>query len=328
MNSPDNNPAASIVVPVYNCAAYLDACMESLLAQDGGSIEVIAVEDGSTDTSGEKLARWTSRDPRVTVVAHPGHANRGVAASRNLGLSRARGQYLWFVDADDRVRPGAISHLLSVADDRAADVVAFNGEESGDGIATKPIYVQPKPSGDMTGETWVTLSCRQKECPHLVWLRFYRRTYLQACSLRFREGIVHEDIAWITEGDLRADRFVYIDRVLYDYQRNAQSITRNESDASLMRRAEGLIEVVEQLREINRRVPMSNETRKLLSAELVGQGLQVDRVRQHLADKVLRKRIDDRLRKLRFWPDLWKDATRLTRKRQLTQVMLRDLLHR
>lgn len=328
MNSPATNPAVSIVVPVYNCAAYLDACIASLLAQDGGDFEVIAVDDGSSDKSGEMLAGWTSRDSRVTVVAHPGHANRGVAASRNLGLSRARGQYLWFVDADDRVRPGAIAHLLSVADPRAADVVAFNGEESGDGVAAKPIYRQPKPTGEMTGEAWVALSCRQKECPHLVWLRFYRRAYLQACALRFREGIVHEDIAWITEGDLRAQCFVYTDRILYDYQRNSQSITRNESDASLMRRAEGLIEVVEQLRDINRRVPMSNETRKLLSAELVGQGLQVDRVRQHLADKDLRKRIDDRLRTLHFWPDLWKDATRLTRKRQLTQVMLREFLHR
>ena len=118
------------------------------------------------------------------------------------------------------------------------------------------------------------------------------------------------------------------DAVLYDYFRNPQSITRNESDASLMRRAESLIEVVDQLRELNERVPMSVETRALLSAELVGQGLQVDHLRQHLTDAAMRKRLDDRLKRTNFWRALWKDATRFTRKRQLAQVMLRESVRR
>jgi hypothetical protein len=73
---------------------------------------------------------------------------------------------------------------------------------------------------------------------------------------------------------------------------------------------------------------MSAETRGLLSAELVGQGLQVDRLRHHLADPAMRQRLDARVKDTNFWRSLWNDATRFTRKRQLAQVMLRDLLHR
>ena len=328
MNSAPSNPAVTIVIPVYNAKATIDACIDSLCTQDCRDIEVIAVDDGSSDGSGELLQHWASRDDRVIALAHPANANRGVAATRNLGLRHARGEYLWFVDGDDRVRPGAISRLLAVARNRGADVVAFNAEECGGNEAPRRIYRQAKPTAELSGEAWVTLSCRQKECPHLVWLRFYRRAYLEACDLKFREGIVHEDIAWITEGDLRAQCFVYTDQVFYDYFRNPQSITRDESDASLMRRAESLIEVVDQLRDINERCAMSEQTRTLLRAELVGQGLQVDQLRQHLADAALRKRIDARLEQANFWRGLWKDATRFTRKRQLVQVMLRDALGR
>ncbi len=328
MTPPPNSLLVSIVVPVYNAQAYIDTCMVGLCNQDYRNIELIAINDGSIDASGDLLAQWVARDARVIALSHPENANRGVAATRNLGLRHARGHYVWFVDVDDRVRPGAISHLLSIARDRRADVVAFNAEESGDGVSPRRVYQKPKPANDLTGQAWVTLSCLQKECPHLVWLRFYRRAYLDECALQFREGIVHEDIAWITEGDLRAQRFVYIDTVLYDYLRNPQSITRDESNASLIRRAESLFVVVEQLREINLRVPMSDETRTLLRAELVGQGLQVNRLRQHLTDTALRKRIDDRIKRTNFWRALWQDATRLTRKRQLAQVMLRDFLHR
>ncbi len=326
MTPPPTHPVVSIVVPVYNASAYLELCLDSLCTQDFRDIEILVVNDGSTDNSAGQITQWAARDSRVTVLSHADNANRGVAATRNLGLKQARGEFLWFVDADDRVRPGAISHLLATAKAHAngIDVIAFNACESGPGVEPGRVYRQPKPEGGVTGEAWVSLSCRQKECPHLVWLRFYHRAYLEAIGLRFREGIVHEDIAWITEGDLRAKHFVYSDAVLYDYQRNAQSITGNESDASLTRRAEGLITVVEQLREINERVGMSTETRKLLRAELVGQGLQVDRLRQHIADPDLRRQINSRVTNVNLWRTLWKDATRLTRKRQLAQVMLRE----
>ena len=324
MIPPPAHPVVSIVVPVYNATVYLDACLESVCAQDFQRIEIIAIDDGSTDGSGEQLAKWATRDARIRVLSHPGNANRGVAATRNLGLQHLRGEYLWFVDADDRVRPGAISHLVDIADAQRADVIAFNAEETRDGFATRSVYQQPKPAGVVRGEEWVKLSCQQKESPHAVWLRFYRCAYLESCGMSFCAGNGHDDIPWITEGDLRAERFIYVDAVLYDYVRNTQSITGSASSRSLLRRAEGMLVVIDCLRDINQRVPMSDATRKLLRADLVGQGLQIDRLRQHITDPELRKQLNDQVEHKNLWRSLWSDATRLTRKRQLAQVMLRE----
>jgi glycosyltransferase involved in cell wall biosynthesis len=316
--------AASIVVPVYNAARHLPAALDSVLAQDPRDIEVIAIDDGSTDGSEGMLAARAALDPRLVVVAHEGRRNRGVAASRNLGLRHARGEFLWFVDADDRIRPHAISALLACARSERADVVAFNGEECGGGLPNVPVYRQPKPQGVVTGETWVARGCRQKEWRHFLWLRFYRRAYLHACRLAFREGIVHEDIGWITEGDLRAARFAYLDRTLYEYVRTPDSLTRVETDAALMHRAESMFEVIGQLRDINRRCPMGEDTRRLLRAELVGQGIGVDRLRRRIADPSLRKQLGDRIRRERFWQLLWPDAVSFTRKRQLARILWRE----
>ncbi|MEO8384585.1 MAG: glycosyltransferase [Betaproteobacteria bacterium] len=327
MTQPSVHPVVSIVVPVYNASAYLDSCLDSLSTQDFRDLEIVVINDGSTDGSGEKLAAWATRDARIRVLSHPGNANCGVAATRNLGLQHLRGEYLWFVDADDRVRPGAISQLVAIATAQHADVIAFNAEETRDGFATRNVYQQPKPAGVVRGEEWVRLSCQQKESPHAVWLRFYRCAYLESCGMRFCAGNGHDDIPWITEGDLRAERFTYVDAVLYDYVRNTQSITGSASSRSLLRRAEGMLVVIDCLRDINQRVPMSDETRKFLRADMVGQGLQIDRLRQHIADPEIRKQLNDQVKRKNLWRSLWPDATRLTRKRQLAQVMLREWWH-
>jgi len=317
-------PAVSIVVPVYNAERHLEACLGGILAQDQHDIEVVAVDDGSSDRSRDILSALAASDARLVVLRHEGGANRGVAASRNLGLRRATGEYLWFVDADDRIRPGAVSTLLALARGHRADVVAFNGEECGGGLPSLPIYRKPKPSGVVAGEAWVACGCRQKEWRHFVWLRFYRRGYLRSCGLTFREGIVHEDIAWITEGDLRAARLVYADQILYEYVRNPQSLTRGETDARLLHRAESMFEVIAQLRDINRRCPMTEQTRNLLRSELVGQGVNLDRLRRRIAEPSLRQQLTRRLRREKFWRVLWRDAVSYTRKRQLARILWRE----
>jgi glycosyltransferase involved in cell wall biosynthesis len=316
-------PAISVVVPVHNAAAHLAGCLDSILADASADLELVAVDDGSTDGSAALLAERAARDPRLVVVRHEGGRNRGVATSRNLGLACARGEYVRFVDADDRVRPRSNDVLLDIARRERADVVAFNGEETGGGLPAVRIHRRPKPEGVITGEAWVALCCRQKELRHFVWLRLYRRAYLAECALAFREGIVHEDIAWITEGDLRAQRLVYTERVLYDYVRTPESLTRAETDDRLMRRAQSMFVVVGQLRDINARCAMSTATRRLLDAQIVGQAIHIDRLRRRIGDPALQRQLDERLRRERFWRGLWAEATTLTRKRQLARIIWR-----
>jgi glycosyltransferase involved in cell wall biosynthesis len=104
----------SIVVPAYNVARYIAAALDSALAQIGVSLEVIVVDDGSTDSTAEVLARY-ARDPRVTIVSQH---NTGPCISRNVGISRAQGRYIGFLDGDDLWEPGKAAAHVSLMDAR------------------------------------------------------------------------------------------------------------------------------------------------------------------------------------------------------------------
>lgn len=317
-------PSVSIVVPAYNAAAHLPACVACISGQAQTGLEIIVADDGSTDATAAVLAGLAAQEPRLHVVTHADRGNHGVAATRNRAMAFAQGEYLWFVDADDRLRPGAIETVLAAARAGNADVVAFNAVETGAGLPDSPIYRQKKPARQVSGEEWLALCCGQKENRHYVWQRFYRRAYLQELGLQFREGIVHEDIAWITESDLRAKRFSYVDAVLYEYVRNPASLTRLESDTALLHRAASLVQVVRQLQDIVLRCDMHQSTRRLLQAELAGQGIQVDYLRRRIADGATRAVVSRLLAREHFWRSLWPDAVTLTRKRQLLQIVLRE----
>ena len=94
----------SVIVPVYNVENYLDGCLESLVAQTYQDIEIVCVNDGSTDGSREKLRQWAERDGRVRVIHQ---SNAGVSAARNAGIEAATGEFVCFLDPDDRFLPHA-----------------------------------------------------------------------------------------------------------------------------------------------------------------------------------------------------------------------------
>ena len=136
-------PEVSVVVPVYNKAPYLAACLESVLAQTLPSLELICVDDGSTDGSREILDRFAERDPRVKVICHD--RNRGAAAARNLGLDAANGEFVQFTDADDLLDPDALRLLITAA--RADTVPIVRGGIVGFRSATPEKQVGSRPTG-------------------------------------------------------------------------------------------------------------------------------------------------------------------------------------
>ncbi|MHA7862316.1 glycosyltransferase family 2 protein [Tessaracoccus sp. Y36] len=108
-----SHPLVSVVVPVFNALPYLTVCLESLLHQHWAALDIVCVDDGSTDGSRAVLEEFAERDPRVRLIAQP---NRGVSSARNTGLEHARGELLAFVDADDRSEPDLISRLVDSLD--------------------------------------------------------------------------------------------------------------------------------------------------------------------------------------------------------------------
>ena len=113
----------SIIIPVYNAEDYLERCIQSILAQNFSSYEVILVDDGSTDSSALICDRYSATDPRFRTIHKP---NGGVSSARNAGISLAKGEYLMFVDSDDMLLPDAIESLMEKAYATGADIVEGN----------------------------------------------------------------------------------------------------------------------------------------------------------------------------------------------------------
>ena len=120
--SNDKKPVVSVIVPIYNTASYLRECLDSIIAQSLTKIEIICVNDGSTDNSQEILDEYASKDSRIVVVSQK---NQGVSVARNTGTAIASGKYICFVDSDDWIDPNMCRQTCEIAEKYNADVVRF-----------------------------------------------------------------------------------------------------------------------------------------------------------------------------------------------------------
>jgi len=132
----DGNPKVSVIIPVYNTGRYLCECLDSVLGQTLKDIEVVCVDDGSTDSSPSILARYAAGDPRVRLLASP-HA--GAYRARETGLKVSRGEFIHFMDADDAIAAGALESLCAVADRENLDQVVFSSSVFCEDDVTPPL---------------------------------------------------------------------------------------------------------------------------------------------------------------------------------------------
>lgn len=177
----------TFIVPIYNAERYLSACLDSLLAQTAKELQIILVDDGSTDGSLAIAKSYTDRDPRVELYTQP-HA--GQSAARNEGMRHAKGEYIAFVDADDSLAPDwCETHLKAI-----------------EGVD----YVQSEKP-------------RNRYTYTVVWGRLYRRKAIQ--NLHFEEGTVYEDVLWSVDLWLSGATCRMIDYKGYRYTANPHSTT-------------------------------------------------------------------------------------------------------
>ena len=120
-----DNPKVSIIVPVYNVESYLAQCLDSLIEQTLSDIEILCLDDGSTDSSPELLDAYAAKDARIRALHRE---NCGVAETRNVGVGLARGEYILFVDSDDYIAQRSCEVLVATAEREGADIVVFGGK--------------------------------------------------------------------------------------------------------------------------------------------------------------------------------------------------------
>lgn len=233
-------PSLSLVIPAYNAAAYLDRCMDSIVAQHAGNFEVVLVDDGSTDATGLLCDAWAARDGRIRVLHTENH---GLSAARNIGFRETTGEYVLFVDADDELAPKAIETLVVLCGN--VDMVAFGwsliDEYGGELKRCVPRRTGMGNADDLIKEIVVG------PLRDYAWSYAFRRNALEAFWLSgpFDETVfLYEDAAFL-EPFLRDALLsvAFVPQVLYRHRRTPGSLSRKLS----MRSAESGLDVARQL---------------------------------------------------------------------------------
>ncbi len=220
-----NSPLISVVVPVYNVSGYLASCLETIGASSHERLEIIVVNDGSTDDSGLIADDIATKDPRIRVIHTENH---GLGAARNEGARHASGEYLTFADSDDLVPPNAYAVMLkqlirSGSDFVTGSIVRWEGEDR----------VQPP---------WMARLHKHRQAlviddfPEILgdvfaWNKLFKRTFWDQAGLSWPEGIRYEDQPTTTNAYLRARRFSIVPDVVYVWRirTDGSSITQQRS---------------------------------------------------------------------------------------------------
>lgn len=229
-----SQPLVSVIVPVYNVAQYLPQCLASLRGQTYQSLEVLLVNDGSTDGSKEICQAYSELDERFHLIDKP---NSGVSDSRNRALDRAKGKYLQFVDADDFLAPDATETLVHAARSSGADLVISH--------FYRLLEDRAAPKGHIKEEKLLTRAEFAEEMVKapanfyygVLWNKLFRRSIVEAHHLRFdREVSWCEDFLFNLEYIQYTRLVCAIPQPLYYYRKRDTSLVN--SSLSLRRTVE------------------------------------------------------------------------------------------
>lgn len=224
----------SYILPCYNVGRLITATLENIYAQgmSEGEFEVICVNDCSPDDTHDRIAAFAEGHTNLILLDQPRNMYSG--AARNRGLDVAKGEYIWFVDSDDLVKPGVAPHLLEMARSRNLDLLLFNYDEFLDGHPEdiRPAKAIFKDTEVMDGPSFVHQFFRDRLTRlSLLWLRLFRRGLIEENGIRFPDLYISQDCPFAWETLLCAKRVQAISERCYNYRSSAGSITANKNTA-------------------------------------------------------------------------------------------------
>lgn len=234
MNSGKENAQVlvSVTVPVYNVAKYLPQCIESICNQTYEALEIILVDDGSTDESGSICDRYAQEDARITVIHKK---NGGLVSARKAGLAIAHGEYVSCVDSDDWVELDMIQRLMDMESATNADMIAFAGYEECNGYrGTKEntvmegLYQTKKQLEEIYARMLMNGNFFEPGISTYIWNKFFKRSLLEKYQMKVSDVISYgEDTACVYPCILAAGSVCVTNLHLYHYRVRQDSIVRN-----------------------------------------------------------------------------------------------------
>lgn len=219
-------PLFSLILPCYNVEAYVARCVRSILAQPGSDYEIILVDDGAKDATPRICDQLAAEHACIRVIHKE---NGGLASARNAGLEAARGQYVWFVDSDDWIEPGALEKLREVCRD-GVDVVKFGWLRVAQQTRRVEVII---PDGCYAGEAAIDGLRRRAFCSAGKYLlsacaHVYRRAFLEKHALRFvsERVVCSEDYLFNLQALMHVQKLQVLGDALYSYELRPGSLTQ------------------------------------------------------------------------------------------------------
>lgn len=223
----------SVIIPVYNVDKYLSKCLDSVIAQTCSDIEIICVNDGSTDNSAQILSEYSNRDSRIKMITKP---NGGLFSARHVGMVSAAGEYLLFVDSDDWIEKTLVEKTLNKITETGADVVIFGAYSVKGKSVSKGMYSVNKIPAKFK-ERILSLKDYENNLfafPPTAWCKLYRRKFVEDNNIRFQEIKDGEDQLFYLHTMLTAKSVYILDENFYYYVKNrAGAITSDTRKTSV-----------------------------------------------------------------------------------------------
>lgn len=226
-----NQPLLSVIIPVYNTSAFLERCLNSVIYQTYMNLEIILVNDGSTDNSLDICNSFVSKDKRIKII---NQANGGLSRARNAGLAIATGELITFVDSDDWIEPAMYSTLISLLFQHNAEVAGCRTRKTyPDNSTAKADSIAPSEynedylvfeSNDCLRSLFEMV--HSDRMTHAVWDKIYRRELIQ--NIRFAEDYLSEDTLYTAQVMEKAQKVVVTRQVLYNWYQRDNSISHTE----------------------------------------------------------------------------------------------------
>ena len=250
------NELISIIVPVYNVKDYLTRCISSLLQQTYSKLEIILVDDGSTDDSGKICDQYAFVDKRIKVFHKE---NGGLSDARNYGINKSSGKYLSFIDSDDYVAPNYIEILYELIKNESVDISICGCQYSFDEYFNKTLVKKDDEKSFSSYEA--IIECLNIRLRQSAWGKLYKRELFD--SIRFPVGKLYEDLAVVYDLLLKCKRVAYVDAPAYYYSIRQGSIM--QSDFNLKQAVE--IEIIDD--EMDKVISKYNDLQKLTNARRI-----------------------------------------------------------
>ncbi len=224
----ENEILLSFIIPVYNVEMYLQDCLDSLLPQTTDECEIILINDGSTDSSGEICRGYEEKNKIIKVIEQK---NGGLSSARNAGIAASKGRYITFIDSDDKIYPDSISAVLSWIKSEDSDLCFLNAfkffsdgstESLGEGIERDYLRLQHR-------ENAVRYLASRAKFPGSAWAKLYKKDFILNNNLHFPyDRRYSEDLGFMLDCILKADSFDALDVPYYLYRQNREGSITNK----------------------------------------------------------------------------------------------------